>query len=443
LDNPAGVTTPGLELAPPVGTSEPAAQRDKTTTSPGKSVSQENVAATKKGASDGPPETKEASAPKSTGEDFTENPANEGVSVEEVSLDGIGRVIEKGKADAANVGGDFETPDSAGGERNVIAEDSGKASAPAGGSANASRTRNRHSRAAAEVKLAAEVMLAVKANAVSPSVNVEGDLILPVSMNGRGRNKLLIFNVHGTLLDSSLIAEKNPNSRIRATIKTKTRRVVFRPWLRAFLSRCCVNFAVAFWGSKSAAYMDEVVPAMIGGISAGSECFPLFVWSGKDCEPVDFEGDTAVAWGKSLAKVYEAWPQFGAHNTLIIDNKKSQISHNPGNNVVVSTSFYVAELEKLADDRNFLESTLWPLLQLFLAAADIKEFQRQLSPRKKKTRQDLRVNECAIEEVVSVEGEGTREPQGLLMFTSPHLHVHAILNMRICVCRRWRRKKRR
>ena len=287
---------------------------------------------------------------------------------------------------------------------------------------------------------------AIPASNSDNSDKVEGALNFPLSMNGRGKDKLVIFNVHGTLVDSSLIAEKNPNSKIRPTIKTTTRRVVFRPWLRAFLSRCSLHFSVAFWGSKSAAYMDEVVPAMIGGISAGSECLPLFVWSAKDCEPVEFEGDTPTAWGKRLAKVYDAWPQFSAHNTLIIDNNKSRISCNLGANVVISTPFYVADLENLDDDKNFLESTLWPMLQLFLSAADVKDFRRKFlgkSPRKDRRRQDLHVHECAIEEVVLVEDEGTHEPHGSLMVTSPHFHVQPILNLRICVCRRWRGRKRR
>jgi hypothetical protein len=440
LENPMGVTMPGLELPPvfpsPIPeivsseavarTTQAGAERDRTSTSPRKTVSQGNVAAREKGVTDGPSKTKEASVHCSEGEDVSEKPPDKGVSAEDVSL--------------ATVGGDSETPDSAGGDGNVAAEDSGKAGALAGALGNTRTSRRRLPRAAAEV------MHAVTAIPTSNSDKVEGALNFPMSMNGRGKDKLVIFNVHGTLVDSSLIAEKNPNSKIRPTIRTTTRRVVFRPRLRAFLSRCSLHFSVAFWGSKSAAYMDEVVPAMIGGMSAGSECLPLFVWSAKDCEPVEFEGDTPTAWGKRLAKVYDAWPQFSAHNTLIIDNNKSRISCNLGANVVISKPFYVADLENLDDDKNFLESTLWPTLQLFLSAADVKDFRRKFlgkSPRKDRRRQDLHVHECAIEEVVQVEGEGTREPHGSLMVTSPHFHVQPILNLRICVCRRWRGRKRR
>jgi hypothetical protein len=67
--------------------------------------------------------------------------------------------------------------------------------------------------------------------------------------------KLLVFNVYGTLLDSSLVADKNLNTAIRATLTTHNRRGIFRPWLVEFLSRCFRNFEVAFWGSKSKLYM--------------------------------------------------------------------------------------------------------------------------------------------------------------------------------------------
>ena len=186
---------------------------------------------------------------------------------------------------------------------------------------------------------------------------------------------MVIFNVHGTLLDSSLLVENNPNSKIRPIMKTKSRRVMFRSWLHAFLSRCFIHFAVAFWGRKSAAYMDEVVPTMMGWNVGGSQFSPLFMWSGKQCEAVEFQGGTPIAWGKSLSKVYEKWPQFNATNTLIIDNKVSRVFCNPSSNVVISSPFYVAELDKLADDKNFLKSTLWPVLETFESTTGTDEFQ--------------------------------------------------------------------
>ena len=77
------------------------------------------------------------------------------------------------------------------------------------------------------------------------------------------KSKLLVLNVHGTLPDCSLVDEPNSNMGIRYTMKTTSRRVVCRPWLAQFLSNCFFHFEVAFWGSKSAKYMEEIVPAML------------------------------------------------------------------------------------------------------------------------------------------------------------------------------------
>jgi hypothetical protein len=44
-----------------------------------------------------------------------------------------------------------------------------------------------------------------------------------------GSFKLLVFNVHGTLLDCSLLEERNPNNEIRPSMKATSRRVICRP----------------------------------------------------------------------------------------------------------------------------------------------------------------------------------------------------------------------
>ena len=75
--------------------------------------------------------------------------------------------------------------------------------------------------------------------------------------------KLLVFNIHGTLVDCSLLTEPHPNSNIRITRKSSTRRFVFRPWLTKFLDRCFKNFKVAFWGIKSLGSMEDVVAEMM------------------------------------------------------------------------------------------------------------------------------------------------------------------------------------
>jgi hypothetical protein len=131
----------------------------------------------------------------------------------------------------------------------------------------------------------------------SPSASVAGESL-----------KLLIFNIHGMPLDCSLLREWNPNSTVRSTLNTGSRRVVFRPWLVEFLSMCFKNFKVDFWDSKSKGYMQEIAPPMLGRLKGGTGCSPCFVWSGQDCEAIEFEDGSPVAWGKTLDKVFRKWP---------------------------------------------------------------------------------------------------------------------------------------
>jgi hypothetical protein len=54
-----------------------------------------------------------------------------------------------------------------------------------------------------------------------------------------------------------------------------------------FLKECFLTFKVAFWDSKSAQYMADVVPVMLGRVKGQHSCVPCFVWSAQDCEPID------------------------------------------------------------------------------------------------------------------------------------------------------------
>jgi hypothetical protein len=98
---------------------------------------------------------------------------------------------------------------------------------------------------------------------VGGEVSQPHNISLSWSLQPCSPTKLLVFNVHGTLLDSSLLSQPNPNPTIRVTKKTGTRRFVFRPWMIEFLGRCLKNFKVAFWGIKSGAYMEEVLCEML------------------------------------------------------------------------------------------------------------------------------------------------------------------------------------
>jgi hypothetical protein len=68
----------------------------------------------------------------------------------------------------------------------------------------------------------------------------------------QGTSKLLVFNVHGILLDCSLLDKKNPNTKIRASVYRASRKIVCQPWMAEFLNQCFLSFEVVFWDSKSA-----------------------------------------------------------------------------------------------------------------------------------------------------------------------------------------------
>jgi hypothetical protein len=187
------------------------------------------------------------------------------------------------------------------------------------------------------------------------------------------RQKLLVFNVHGTLVDCNLLGGPNPNSRIRGTTKTDVRRVVMRPWLKPFLSRCFLHFNVAFWGSSSESYMADVVPRMLAGLTGPFEV-PLFSWATKHSGGLEGEDGNPALGEKNLSKVYDNWPEFSASNTVIVDSKLSRVACNPSTNVLITVPFYVKWLRTLADDKDYLKTYLWPLLEALSCNPNIPSF---------------------------------------------------------------------
>jgi hypothetical protein len=195
-----------------------------------------------------------------------------------------------------------------------------------------------------------------------------------------GSSKLLVFNVHGTLMDCSLVDEKNPNTKIKASAYAAGRRIIWRPWMAEFLNQCILSFKVAFWSSKSARYMQDVVPVVLGRLKGKDDCIPCFVWSTQECEPVQLGDGSAMEGGKPLDAVYRRWPCWNASNTVIVDHNFSRVACNPMSNIIAPNPFYVEHLQKLGEDKNYLKSTLWPMLQAFFDADDVYDFRRQFPP---------------------------------------------------------------
>ena len=185
--------------------------------------------------------------------------------------------------------------------------------------------------------------------------------------------KLLIFNVHGTFLDTSLLTQPNPNPNIRVTKKTTTRRCVFRPWMIDFLRRCMKKFRVAFWGIKSREYMDEVLHEILPVFQHMEGHKPLFSWCAMDCEIIQ-KSDEVTLWGKPLTKVWKKWACWNDTNTIIVDHHAPRLECNSHANVIVPPSFYVAKMKDIAEDNDYLKLKLWPTLEGIYTYQDIASF---------------------------------------------------------------------
>ena len=203
---------------------------------------------------------------------------------------------------------------------------------------------------------------------VSPGIGMIGNI---------SATKLLIFNIHGTLLDCSLLSKPNPNPTIRITRKSLTRRIVFRPWLTEFLDRCFKNFRVGFWGMKSLSNMEDVVTEMMRKVEGLESHQPLFCWSARDCEEHS-ENSGVGRWKKPLSKVWSTWPIWNESNTMIIDHIGAVVNCNPVANIIIPSAFEVENMKKLADERNYLRHLLWPLLESLAGSPNVQEFRSVL-----------------------------------------------------------------
>jgi hypothetical protein len=293
----------------------------------------------------------------------------------------------------------------------------------------------------------------VKASAHSPqcaSVEVNpGKSLSDLMLCKRGGNssvppKLLILNVHGTLVACSLLEDRNPNPRIRCSAKTNMRRVIFRPWLKTFLARCFGHFTVAFWGGNSDSYLLDVLPTMLAGLKGVADPTPLFAWCDKS-RSVEQVSDTENSMsGKNLGAVYARWPVFNAENTFIVDSKSARVACNPDANVLINPPFYVKWIRSLADDKDYLKCYLWPLLEALWKCSNVSAFRAKYPQIVNESMAQMiqkRRSRTPYEFLDLVEGEGTCKPRRCVQTASPHLHFIIESDCRLFV-RRPRHKRR-
>jgi hypothetical protein len=243
----------------------------------------------------------------------------------------------------------------------------------------------------------------------------------------QGTSKLLVFNVHGTLLDCSLLDEKNPNTKIRASAYAVGRRIVCRPWMAEFLNQCFLSFEVAFWGSKSAKYMQDMVTVILGMLKGKEDCVPQFVWSAQECERVELEDGATIEGAKSLEAVYRRWPCWNASNTVIVDHNLGRVACNSMSNVIAANPFYVEHIKKLGDDRGYLKGTLWPMLQALFDAHDVQDFRSRFPhtvPASDNAEREGRQKLNAFEIQGCLQGEGTSGLQFILFIVPSPCHCN-------------------
>jgi hypothetical protein len=170
--------------------------------------------------------------------------------------------------------------------------------------------------------------------------------------------------------------------------------------------------------------MEEVVPAMLGRLRGNMQFFFMFVWSQKECQPVEFEGGAPILWGKPLERVYEHWPRWNKSNTIIINHKVDRVGCNHGPNIIVPKPFSVVDMENLGDDLLHLKSTLWPLLETLYGSKDVRHFHKRfcnIMAAAEHTVTKLIQTVPLLHGTGDMQGEGTTGPKGSWWILSPHL----------------------
>jgi hypothetical protein len=105
------------------------------------------------------------------------------------------------------------------------------------------------------------------------------------------------------------------------------------------LSKSFKNFRIGFWGSKNKAYMDEMVPALLGRVKSREPLQLAFVWSQKECKELQWYNNQLVAWRCPLQAITRKYPQWDTTNTVIIDHKSLRVGCNPRRNIIVVKPF--------------------------------------------------------------------------------------------------------
>jgi hypothetical protein len=83
-----------------------------------------------------------------------------------------------------------------------------------------------------------------------------------------------------------------------------------------FLNQCFMSFEVAFWDSKSAKYMQDMVTVILAMLKEKEDCVPQFVWSAQECERTELGDGATIEGAKPVEAMYKRWPCWNASNTV-------------------------------------------------------------------------------------------------------------------------------
>jgi RNA polymerase II subunit A small phosphatase-like protein len=171
---------------------------------------------------------------------------------------------------------------------------------------------------------------------VVTSCVLDSDDSSPVTIPTIYVQPLLILDLNG-ILCHRIRRNRTPlvnQSAYRPTIGRIIARtpVVPRPKLAEFLDYLDTHFCLAIWTSAKAKTANELIQALLPGRIAARL---LFVWAQDQCLVDPSTASLApheVVYQKKLGKVWEHFPLWNTHNTLMIDDSPDKITGHDSRN---------------------------------------------------------------------------------------------------------------
>eukprot|EP00759_Apiculatamorpha_spiralis_P020453 PhF_6_TR25802/c0_g1_i3/m.36411 len=145
-------------------------------------------------------------------------------------------------------------------------------------------------------------------------------------------SKLIIFDLHGVLLDRQKRKGRNEHGVRRCS-------VVSRPHMLATLKSLRAQYQIAVWTSSERHNAEEDLRLCFGGESDGYKAVISFVLTRTECTAAPTPEDK-YATEKNLEKVWanpSLYGVWGPHNTILVDDTPSKGSSCPQNILVVPT----------------------------------------------------------------------------------------------------------